>query len=194
MLRLAKKVAAGADFIQTQAVYDVKAFAEQLAKGRGHGPDRKTAILPGIIVPRSAGMLNYMHNNVPGVVVPEELIARMKDAADPAAEGLKVRAHRQVKVTGVGAALQSRFCPISSSRLSREVKGRAAYFRPSRHEWRCCPRSCKLYQARHCQSPASGGLRRSPTSRSERSQTQCRWLAQPSRPLKCASYQGAHRS
>ena len=90
VLRLAKKVAAGADFIQTQAVYDIKAFAAQLKKAVDMGLTEKTAILPGIIVPRSAGMLRYMHNNVPGVTVPEELIARMKDAADPAAEGLKV--------------------------------------------------------------------------------------------------------
>ena len=41
VLRLAKKVAAGADFIQTQAVYDIKAFAGQLAKGGGHGPGRE---------------------------------------------------------------------------------------------------------------------------------------------------------
>jgi methylenetetrahydrofolate reductase (NADPH) len=99
VLRLAKKVAAGADFIQTQAVYDVKAFAEQLAKAADMGLAEKTAILPGIIVPRSAGMLRYMHNNVPGVVVPDELIARLADAADPAAEGLKVTVEliRQVR-------------------------------------------------------------------------------------------------
>ncbi|MCB2193876.1 MAG: methylenetetrahydrofolate reductase [Deltaproteobacteria bacterium] len=90
VLRLAKKVAAGADFIQTQAVYDIKAFAEQLAKAVDMGLTEKTAILPGLIVPRSAGMLNYMNNNVPGVVVPQELIDRMKGASDAQAEGIKV--------------------------------------------------------------------------------------------------------
>ncbi|MCG2763871.1 MAG: methylenetetrahydrofolate reductase [Desulfarculaceae bacterium] len=90
VLRLAKKVAAGADFIQTQAVYDIKAFAEQMAKAVDMGLTEKTAILPGIIIPRSAGMLNYMNKNVPGVVVPQELIDRMKAASDPQAEGVKV--------------------------------------------------------------------------------------------------------
>ncbi len=88
--RLAKKIEAGADFIQTQAVYDIEAFGKQMAQAHDMGLTEKAYILPGIIVPRSAGMLNYMNRNVPGVVVPEELIKRMKDAADPGAEGIKV--------------------------------------------------------------------------------------------------------
>jgi methylenetetrahydrofolate reductase (NADPH) len=90
VLRLAKKIAAGADFVQTQAVYDVPAFAEQVAKARDLGLTDKAAILAGIIVPRSAGMLSYMDRQVPGVEVPAELIARMKQAKDPKAEGIKV--------------------------------------------------------------------------------------------------------
>ncbi|MBI5523967.1 MAG: methylenetetrahydrofolate reductase [Desulfarculus sp.] len=90
VLRLAKKIAAGADFIQTQAVYDVPAFAAQVAKARDMGLTDKAAILAGIIVPRSAGMLSYMDRQVPGVEVPAELIARMKQAKDAKAEGIKV--------------------------------------------------------------------------------------------------------
>jgi methylenetetrahydrofolate reductase (NADPH) len=107
VLRLAKKIAAGADFVQTQAVYDVKAFAAQVAQARDMGLTDKAAILAGVIVPRSAGMLTYMHKNVPGVVVPEELIARMKGAKDAKAEGFKVtveliQAVREIKgVKGV---------------------------------------------------------------------------------------------
>jgi 5,10-methylenetetrahydrofolate reductase len=54
------------------------------------GLTEKAAILPGIIVPRSAGMLRYMHNNVPGIEVPDTMIARMKDAEDPKKEGVKI--------------------------------------------------------------------------------------------------------
>jgi methylenetetrahydrofolate reductase (NADPH) len=90
VLRLAKKIAAGADFVQTQAIYDVKAFAAQVKQAVDMGLTDKAAILAGIIVPRSAGMLTYMHKNVPGVEVPEELIARMKGAKDAKAEGIKV--------------------------------------------------------------------------------------------------------
>ena len=93
VLRLAKKVAAGADFIQTQGVYDVEHFAECMAKARKLGLHEKTAILAGIIVPKSAGMLRYMNASVPGVKVPEALIKRFPTAAKgaPAAEKEEVR-------------------------------------------------------------------------------------------------------
>ena len=88
--RLAKKINAGADFIQTQAVYDVKRFAEAMEKARGRGLHERAAILAGIIVPKSAGMLSYMHKSVPGVTVPDELIKRMKGADKPRPEGIAI--------------------------------------------------------------------------------------------------------
>lgn len=89
-IRLAKKINAGADFIQTQAVYDIERFAEAMRRAEGMGLTYKTAILPGIIIPRSAGMLRYMNANVPGIEVPDEMIKRMKDASDPKEEGIKI--------------------------------------------------------------------------------------------------------
>jgi methylenetetrahydrofolate reductase (NADH) len=89
-IRLAKKINAGADFIQTQAVYDMKRFAEAVRRAEDMGLTEKAAILPGIIIPRSAGMLKYMNANVPGIEVPDEMIQRMKDSADPKAEGIKI--------------------------------------------------------------------------------------------------------
>lgn len=88
VLRLGKKIAAGADFIQTQAVFDVELFADAMKKVRAEGLHEKTAILVGIIVPRSANMLKYMHNSVAGVTVPEALIKRMSEASDQKAEGV----------------------------------------------------------------------------------------------------------
>ena len=89
-IRLAKKIDAGADFIQTQAVYDIKRFAEAVRRAEDMGLTERTAILPGIIVPSSAGMLTYMNTNVPGVEVPDGMIQRMKDAADPKTEGIEI--------------------------------------------------------------------------------------------------------
>ncbi len=76
VIRLAKKAEAGADFIQTQGVYDVKQFADVMKEVRNLGVHERTAILAGIIVPRSAGMLRYMNASVAGVTVPDELIKR----------------------------------------------------------------------------------------------------------------------
>ena len=76
VIRLQKKVAAGADFIQTQGIYDVEQFAEIMKQVRTLGLHEKTAILCGVIVPKSAGMLRYMNSSVAGVNVPQELIKR----------------------------------------------------------------------------------------------------------------------
>jgi 5,10-methylenetetrahydrofolate reductase len=89
-LRLAKKVNAGADFIQTQAVFDVERFADAMRKAREKGLHERTAILAGIIVPKSAGMLSYMNKSVPGVIVPQALTDRMKAASDQRAEGISI--------------------------------------------------------------------------------------------------------
>jgi methylenetetrahydrofolate reductase (NADH) len=87
VVRLAKKVAAGADFIQTQGIFDVAEFAEVMKKVRARGLHEKTAIMAGIIVPKNRGMLRYMNANVAGVSVPDEMIKRfpvIKKAMEPA--------------------------------------------------------------------------------------------------------------
>ncbi len=77
VIKLEKKVAAGAEFVQTQAVYDPNAF-EDFIKRVEH---LKVPILVGIVVLKGAGMAKYMNKNVPGVHVPDELIERLASAA-----------------------------------------------------------------------------------------------------------------
>jgi methylenetetrahydrofolate reductase (NADPH) len=79
-LRLKKKVDAGADFIQTQGVYDVERFKEQMKFIVDMGLHEQTAILAGIIVPKNLGMLKYMNSSVAGVTIPEPLMKRMENA------------------------------------------------------------------------------------------------------------------
>ncbi len=81
--RLAKKVKAGANFIQTQLVYDVEAFARYMDKVRELGLHKQTYILAGVGPLKSPGMARYMKNSVPGILVPDELIERMKAAGAP---------------------------------------------------------------------------------------------------------------
>jgi len=88
--RLAKKVNAGADFIQTQAVYDIAKFARWMEMVCGRGLDQQTHILAGVIPIRSAGMARYMRDYVSGVTVPDEIVTRMEDAEDAKEEGLKI--------------------------------------------------------------------------------------------------------
>lgn len=82
-IRLAKKVQAGANFIQTQLVYDVPAFERYMSKVRELGLPEKVFILAGVGPLKSPGMARYMKNNVPGILVPDELIERMTAAGAP---------------------------------------------------------------------------------------------------------------
>ncbi|MBN2654028.1 MAG: methylenetetrahydrofolate reductase [Nitrospirae bacterium] len=86
---LKKKVDAGADFIQTQGIYDMELFKQQMEKARNLGLHERTAILAGIIVPKSAMMLKYMDSSVAGVTVPKPLIERMLKAKEAAGDDKK---------------------------------------------------------------------------------------------------------
>jgi len=90
VIRLAKKIKAGADFIQTQAVYDVAKFAEWMSMITKRGLDKKAHILAGVIPIKSAGMARYMRDYVSGVTVPDEIVTRMEDAENPKEEGVRI--------------------------------------------------------------------------------------------------------
>ncbi len=81
--RLAKKVQAGANFIQTQLIYDLDAFKVFMEKVRQLGLHEKTYILAGVGPFKSPAMAKYMKNSVPGILVPDELIQRMTAAGAP---------------------------------------------------------------------------------------------------------------
>ena len=99
--RLGKKVAAGAQFVQTQFVFDVPAFARWMAQVRDLGLHERCAILAGVGAVRSVKALDYMRDHVPGVEVPDDAYQRLH-AVKPdkqAAEGVKLAAEivRQVR-------------------------------------------------------------------------------------------------
>ena len=75
--RLAKKVAAGAEFIQTQCIYNLDKFELWMKQVRDRGLHEKVYILAGVTPFKSAGMAKYMKNRVPGMDVPDEVVARM---------------------------------------------------------------------------------------------------------------------
>ncbi|MBE9469894.1 MAG: methylenetetrahydrofolate reductase [Chloroflexi bacterium] len=78
VIRLAKKVAAGADFIQTQIVYNVDKFAEWMKRARDKGLHEKVKILAGVAPVKSVGAARYMKTRVPGMDVPDEIIERLR--------------------------------------------------------------------------------------------------------------------
>ncbi|MFC1901717.1 methylenetetrahydrofolate reductase [Chloroflexota bacterium] len=86
--KLERKVAAGAKFIQTQAVYDAGSFGKFMKRVE----KLKVPVLAGVIPLKSAGMAKFMNKNVSGVLVPDELIQKMTDAEDKAATGIQIAA------------------------------------------------------------------------------------------------------
>jgi methylenetetrahydrofolate reductase (NADPH) len=76
--RLAKKVAAGAEFAQTQYVFDIKVFAQWMSRLRDMGVTEKCAILAGVGPIRSLRMLNVLRSDVSGVNVPGEVEHRLR--------------------------------------------------------------------------------------------------------------------
>ena len=90
--RLAKKITAGVDFIQTQCIYDMDKFKTWMCQVVDQGLDQKVHILAGVTPLKSLGMARYMAKNVSGIDVPDALIQRMKAAPKDkrAKEGIQI--------------------------------------------------------------------------------------------------------
>lgn len=90
--RLAKKISAGVDFIQTQCIYNMEKFREWVKQANDMGLTEKVYILAGVTPMKSLGMARYMKNNVPGMDVPDDVINRLKGAekGKAAEEGIKM--------------------------------------------------------------------------------------------------------
>jgi len=88
-IRLAKKIEAGADFIQTQAIFDVERFSRWMEDVRRRGLHKKVYIMAGVTPFKSYKAACFMAN-VAGVTIPEEILKRMKNAKDQKAEGIEI--------------------------------------------------------------------------------------------------------
>ena len=90
--RLAKKIAAGVEFIQTQCIYNLDKFEQWMQGVRDRGLHEKVYILAGMTPMKSAGMARYMKNRVPGMDVPDEIVKRLADTPKEkqAEEGIRI--------------------------------------------------------------------------------------------------------
>jgi len=89
LMKMEKKIEAGARFFQTQAIYEPDVFAKFMKRVEGFN----VPVLAGIIPLKSAGMARFMNKNVAGVFVPEELIEKMTTAEDKAQTGIEIAAN-----------------------------------------------------------------------------------------------------
>jgi 5,10-methylenetetrahydrofolate reductase len=90
LLTLAKKIRAGADFIQTQAIFDLPNFMIWMDKVREQGLHERAHILAGVLPIKSVAMARRMASGIPGMRVPAELVERIEQAADAKAEGIRI--------------------------------------------------------------------------------------------------------
>ncbi len=90
--RLAKKIQAGVDFIQTQCIYNMDKFRKFIKQANDMGLTEKVYILAGVTPMKSVGMAKYMKSKVPGMDVPDDIIKRLQGAekGKVAAEGIKI--------------------------------------------------------------------------------------------------------
>jgi methylenetetrahydrofolate reductase (NADPH) len=104
LLRLSKKVAAGADFVQTQSVFDVDQFKVWLEAVRNAGLADQTAILAGVLPLKSAAQAKELTETHTDFVIPETIINRLTAAGGPEAqkkEGVKIAAEMIKKLKGL---------------------------------------------------------------------------------------------
>jgi methylenetetrahydrofolate reductase (NADPH) len=89
LLGLRKKIAAGADFIQTQAVFDLAGFRAWMEQVRAQGLDERVHILPSVLPIKSLDMARRMRAGIPGLRIPEDLVLRMEKGPDASEVGLR---------------------------------------------------------------------------------------------------------
>ena len=84
LAKMERKVAAGAEYFQTQAVFEPEKFIKFMEKAKQFGKP----VQVGIIIPKSAGMVRFMNNNVAGIHVPDEMIEELKKDPEKAKAGI----------------------------------------------------------------------------------------------------------
>jgi methylenetetrahydrofolate reductase (NADPH) len=132
--RLAKKVAAGAEFIQTQCIYNLDKFEEWMKRIRDRGLHEKVFILAGLTPMKSAGMAKYMKNRVPGMDVPDEVVKRLSDTPKDkqADEGINICVESIQRLKGVEGVRGFHIMAIEWEEKVPEIVQRAGlYPRPA---------------------------------------------------------------
>lgn len=112
VLRLGKKSEAGADFIQTQCIFDIDKFSKWMEMVVKEGLHKKTYILAGLMPVRSHKALIYMKNNVAGMSIPDEIIKRMEAAEDPKEKGIEICIEMIEQIKNIEGVAGIHFMPI----------------------------------------------------------------------------------
>jgi len=123
--RLEKKIQAGADFIQTQAIFDMQRFEEFMKEVRERELHKQVFIIAGVLPARSAKALGYMKDEVPGMRVPEEFLKRMESAEDQKEEGVNICAELIRRIRDVEGVAGVHIMPVMWESITPTLVERA---------------------------------------------------------------------
>ena len=125
VLRLAKKAEAGADFIQTQCIFDMPKFKDWMKMVVDKGLHEKVYIMAGLTPVRSHRALKYMKTEVAGMSIPDELITRMESAAEPKEEGVKIAVEMIEEIKGIEGVAGLHLMPIGWESITQTILEKA---------------------------------------------------------------------
>lgn len=123
--RLEKKIQAGVDFIQTQAIFDIQRFEEFMKEVVRRELHKQVYILAGVLPARSAKALAYMKDDVPGMRVPEEILKRMENAEDPKEEGVNICAELIGQIRSIEGVAGVHIMPVMWESITPTLVERA---------------------------------------------------------------------
>ncbi len=128
ILRLQKKIEAGADFIQTQCIFCLDRFERWMELIRGKCLHKRVYIMAGVMPLKSLRMIEYLQQNVPGMVVPDELTERMKLATEPRQEGADICVEQIKRLQGIEGVAGIHIMSVGQEALITEIIKKAGIY------------------------------------------------------------------
>lgn len=123
--RLAKKIDAGADFVQTNFIFDLPIFEKFMGQVRDHGLHKKVFIIAGVGPLASAKSAQWIRKNIPGIHIPDQIIERLDAAEDQAAEGLEICVELVQRIQQIEGVAGAHIMAYKSEHLVPEIIRRA---------------------------------------------------------------------
>ena len=125
LLRLRKKIAAGAGFLLTQAVFDLAGFPEWMDAVRAAGLDKQTAIIASVLPLAGVEQAQHLARRRTYGPVPESVIARLSGASDPAKEGIAIAVEMAAQLKAIpgvrGIHILSGGCEAAAAAVIEEA-------------------------------------------------------------------------
>ncbi len=128
MLKVEKKLEAGARFIQTQAIYNLEKFEYWMEEVRKRGIHERAYIMAGILPAKSIKALRMMKTDVAGMDVPDELIERMEKCEDPEEEGVRVALEIIERVRKIEGVKGIHLMPVGWEKITPEIIEKAGLY------------------------------------------------------------------